>query len=127
MAVASVGATAAPTTHATGQATPKAWTTTATIPAVTTTSSVPLSRMPRMKRRISRGDVVSDSQYSSGGRKSSNTTSWGRAVPRSWGIAASASPQATSTIGCATRMRSASTEPTRRAAPSATTSSRPCT
>ena len=61
-AVASVGATAAPSTHAGPHGMPSRCSSVATPPAVSTTSSVPMSRMPRKFARISRSEIVRLSQ-----------------------------------------------------------------
>jgi hypothetical protein len=63
IAVASVGATTAPSTQASGQLSPsRVCAVTATSPAVASTSSTDDSTTTRRLDRISRSDVVSDSQ-----------------------------------------------------------------
>lgn len=106
-AVASVGATAAPSTHAAPQGSPSRYPTTATAPAVAMTSTVDSSTMGRRLLRISRSEVVRLSQNSSAGRNSSRTVSGGSRTSRSAGTKPSSTPPSSSTMGGATRSRRA--------------------
>ena len=124
-AVASVGATAAPSTQAGPHPSPSACAVAATAQAVRMTSAVLSSTITRRLLRISRSDVVRLSQYSSAGRNSNSTTSGGRCTPRSAGANPSSAPQASSNTGGATPKRRARTPHTSTVTPRATTSSRP--
>ena len=123
-AVASVGATAAPSTHAGPHGTPSACATAATAHAVSTTSSVEDSTMPRRLARISRTDTVSDSQYRSAGRNTSSISCGGRCTARSAGTDPRATPISSSTMGGAMRVRRPTAVPITMTAPSTTSSSR---
>ncbi len=124
-AVASVGATAAPSTQAGPQARPRACATAATAAAVATTSAVLVITTVRRLLRISRSEVVRLSQYSSAGRNSSSTTSGGNCARRIVGTKPISTPIATSTSAGATGNRRASAPPSSNATPRTTTSTKP--
>ena len=125
-AVASVGATTAPSTHATGQDRPSQWPTTATAPAVTSTRTTEVRTTTRRLVRISRSDVVSDSQYSSAGRNSSSTTSGGSVTSAVHGTQASGTPPSSSTTGPGARSLRASQLSTSTAVKITTSTCRTC-
>src|SRR3954447_8068988 len=126
-AVASVGASAAPSTHAAPHGRPNVWAVTATAAPVRMTSAVLMSTMPRRLARISRSEVVRLSQNSNAGRNRTSTTSGGRRTCRSAGRNPASAPAASSRIGDATRRRVAAMLQPSTATPRTTTSSRPST
>jgi hypothetical protein len=125
-AVASVGATTAPSTHATGQLSPSACPTTATAPAVTITNTTDESTIGRRFARISRSDVFSASVYNNAGRNSSSTTSGANRMSASHGMNASGTPPSSSTIGATTPSRRASHEKQSTARPIGTSTCNTC-
>jgi hypothetical protein len=104
---ASVGATIAPSTKADAQGSAGAtvWATTATTTVVTRTSTTASSRIDRAFRRTSRIEVVVDVQKSSGGTKSTSTSSGANVRPWKIGSADSRSPHITCAIGSGTSSR----------------------
>ena len=124
-AVASVGARAAPSTHAGPHGRPSACPVAATAAAVRTTRTVPVRTMPRKVARISRREVVMASQYRSSGRNTSSMSSGDRCTPRSAGTKPSATPAASSRIGPATPVRRDRTPQARITAPRTTTQLEP--
>ena len=126
-AVASVGASAAPSTHAGPHSSPNPCAATATAAAVATTRAVLLRTTTRRLLRISRSEVVRLSQYRSAGRKSRSTTSGGSCAWRSCGTNPRSTPTRTSRIAGATGYRRASAPHMTIATPSSTTISSPST
>lgn len=124
-AVASGGATAAPSTSAASHGTPIQVATPATANADATTSRVLIGTMYRSDRRTERSDVVHASRKSSTGRNSSSTVSGGSSICRSSGTKPRARPITRRTRGVAIRSRGASTVPRRIASPSRTVTSSP--
>ena len=125
-AVASVGATIAPSTNATGHDSPSACPTAATPAAVTSTNTTDKSRMARRFARISRSEVLSASQYSNAGRKIDSTTCGGSNTPSSPGTKPNAAPTTSNSTGGATCQRRARAVHSSTTTPMTTEISSPC-
>ena len=106
----SVGATIAPSAKHAAHGSPftRVWATTATAPAVATTRPVESSVMLRASARRSRRLAKNAPEYSSGGRKTTSTSSGASSMSGIPGTKPSTSPPSTSRIGYGTPIRLAS-------------------
>src|SRR4051812_29334243 len=110
-----------------GQDSPSAWPTTATVAAVTSTSTTADRKITRRFARASRREVFSDSQYRRAGRNRKRTTSGGISTSPSPGTKPTATPSSSWTSGAGNRNRGARTPPSSTSTPTTTTISSPRT